>query len=67
MRILKLLGIAVGGFIGLFIIFWIIETFFGSDTSSRISGDVGNLVTIFVAIAVVALVVRFFRKKKDNK
>lgn len=64
LRIFKVVGIAVVAFIGLMLFFWIMEVVFGQDATSRISRDVGSLVTVFVAVSLVAIVVGLFQKKK---
>lgn len=64
MRILKVIGIGVGAFIGLMLLFYVLETIFGHDATSQISQSAGNLITIFIGVAVVVLIIRFFKKKK---
>lgn len=66
-RVLKVVGIGVGAFVGLMLLFFVLEMLFGHDTTSEIGEFGGNLVTIFLGVAVVAIIVKFFRKKKGDQ
>ena len=65
MRILKLVGIAVAAFVGLMFLFIGFGSIFGDAATSKLSDGLGDFVTIFVFIAVVALIVQAVRKKKE--
>ena len=64
MRILKLVGISIAGFIGLMLVFLLIGYTAGDAATAKFGDAFHDFVTIFVFVAIVTIIVRYVKKNK---